>query len=48
MAHLILDIETVPLPPIDDEVEAVIAKKVEARIDKTGDNFENTEPSIHF
>ena len=47
MAYLILDIETVPLPPIDDD-EAVIAKKVEARIDKTGDNFENTESSIHF
>ncbi len=27
MAYLVLDIETIPRPPIDDEVEAVIAKK---------------------
>ena len=46
MAYLILDIETVPLPPIDDEVEAVIAKKVEAQIEKTGDDPENAESLI--
>ena len=46
MAYLILDIETVPLPPIDDEVEAVIAKKIDARIEKTGDDPENAESLI--
>jgi len=33
MAYLILDIETIPLPPIDDEVELVIAKKVNTSSD---------------
>ena len=46
MAYLILDIETIPLPPIDDEVEALIAKKVQARIEKTGDDPENAESLI--
>ena len=46
MAYLVLDIETIPRPPIDDEVEAVIAKKVEARIEKTGDDPENAESLI--
>ena len=44
MAHLILDTETIPLPPIDDDDdEAVIAKKVQTRIEKTGDDPENAE-----
>ena len=46
MAYLILDIETVPLPSIDDEVEAVISKKVETRIKKMGDDPENAESLI--
>ncbi len=46
MAYLVLDIETIPRPPIDDEVEAVIAKKVEARIEKTGDDPESAESLI--
>ena len=46
MAYLILDIETIPLPPIDDEVELIIAKKVQTRIEKTGDDPENAESLI--
>ena len=46
MAYLILDIETIPLPPIDNEVEEVIAKKIQARIEKTGDDPENAESLI--
>jgi len=34
LAYLILDIETIPLPPIDKEVEEAIAKKIQARIEK--------------
>ena len=43
MPFLILDIETVPRPSIDNEVEVEIAKKTNARIEKTGDNIENAE-----
>ena len=46
MAYLILDIETIPLPPIDNEVEEAIAKKIQARIEKTGDDPENAESLI--
>ena len=46
IAFLILDIEKVPLPFIDDEVELAIAKKVQARIEKTGDDPENAESLI--
>ena len=46
MAYLILDIETIPLPPIDNEVEESIAKKIQARIEKTGDDPENVESLI--
>ncbi len=46
MAYLILDIETVPRPPIDDEVEAIIAQKTQAHIDRTGENSENAESLI--
>ena len=46
MAYLILDIETIPLPPIDNEVEEAIAKKIQARIEKTGDNPGNAESLI--
>ena len=46
MAYLILDIETIPRPPIDDAVEAVIAQKTQARIEKTGDDPENAESLI--
>ena len=45
MSHLILDIETIPLPPIDKEVEEFIAKKIQARIEKTGDDPENVAQS---
>ena len=46
MAYLILDIETIPLPPIDNEVEEAIAKKIQERIEKTGDDPENAESLI--
>ena len=44
MAYLILDIETIPLPPIYDELEAIIAKK--SLYIKTGDDPENAESLI--
>ncbi len=46
MAYLILDIETVPLPTIDEEVELVVAKKVKSHIERTGDDPENAESLI--
>ena len=46
MANLVLDIETVPRPIIDEAVEEVIAQKTQARIEKTGDNPENAESLI--
>lgn len=46
MAFLILDIETIPLPPTDDEVALVIAKNVKTRIEKTSDNPENAKALI--
>ncbi|MDP6570731.1 MAG: ribonuclease H-like domain-containing protein [Candidatus Marinimicrobia bacterium] len=46
MAYLILDIETIPRPPLDEEVEEVISKKVQAHIDRTGDDPENAESLI--
>ncbi len=46
MAYLILDIETIPRPPIDEEVELAVAKKVQSHIDRTGDDPENAESLI--
>ena len=46
MAYLILDIETVPLPMIDDEVELAIAKKIQSHIERTGDDPKNAESLI--
>jgi predicted PolB exonuclease-like 3'-5' exonuclease len=46
MAYLILDIETVPRPPIDDTVEEVISQKTQARIERTGDDPQNAESLI--
>ena len=46
MPFLILDIETVPRPSIDSEVEIEITKKINARVEKTGDNPENAESLI--
>ena len=46
MAYLIIDIETVPRPSIDDEVEAEIIKKTKSHIDRTGDEFESAESLI--
>ena len=46
MAYLILDIETIPLPPIDNEVEEAIEKKYRRELKKTGDDPENTESLI--
>ena len=43
MSFLILDIETVPRPSIDDEVEAEIINKTKARVERTGDDPENAE-----
>ena len=37
MSLLILDIETVPRPSIDDEVEIEITKKTKVRVEQTGD-----------
>ena len=46
MSFLILDIETVPRPSIDDEVEAEIINKTKARVERTGDDPENAESLI--
>ena len=46
MAYLILDIETLPRPPIDDTVEEVISQKTQARIEQTGDDPQNAESLI--
>ena len=46
MAYLVLDIETVPRPEIDESVEEVIAKKAQAHIDRTGDDPKNAESLI--
>jgi len=46
MPYLILDIETIPRPSIDSEVEKEIDKKVQARIDKTNDDVDNTDSLI--
>ncbi len=46
MAYLILDIETIPRPPIDDTVEEVISQKTQARIERTGDDPQNAESLI--
>ena len=46
MAYLILDIETVPRPTIDKNVEEVIAKKITTHIEKTGDDPDNADSLI--
>ena len=46
MSFLILDIETVPRPTIDEVVEDAIAKKVQSHIERTGDDPENVESLI--
>ena len=46
MAYLVLDIETIPRPLIDEVVEEAVAKKVQAYIDRTGDDPENAESLI--
>ena len=46
LAFLILDIETIPRPPIDEVVEEAVAKKVKSYIDRTGDDPENAESLI--
>jgi inorganic pyrophosphatase len=46
LAFLILDIETIPRPTIDESVEEVIAQKTQARVERTGDDPENAESLI--
>ena len=46
MSFLILDIETVPRPSIDDQVEDEISKRTLVRVEKTGDDPENAESLI--
>ena len=46
MAYLILDIETIPKAAIDDVVEEAIAKKVDAHVNRTGDEPKNAESLI--
>ena len=46
MAYLILYIETIPRLPIDEVVEETVAKKVQAYIDRAGDNPENANSLI--
>ena len=47
MAFLVLDIETIPRPTIDEPVEKVITHKTQARVKRTGDVPENAESLIH-
>ena len=46
MAFLVLDIETIPRPTIDELVEKVFAQKTQARVERTGDVPENAESLI--
>ena len=46
MAYLVLDIETTPRPLIDEVVEEAVAKKVQAYIDRRGDDPEKAESLI--
>ena len=46
MAFLILDIETLPRPSIDDAVEQAISKKVTSHIERTGDDPQNVDSLI--
>jgi len=46
MSFLILDIETVPRPSIDDEMEIEILNKTKVRLERTGDDPENAENLI--
>ena len=47
MAFLVLDIETIPRPTIDEPVEKVFAKKTQARVERTSDVPENAESLIY-
>ena len=47
MVFLVLDIETIPRPTIDEPVEKVIAQKTQARVECTGDVPENAESLIN-
>ena len=47
MSFLILYIETVPRPSIDDVVDVEITKKTKARVERTGDDLENAESDLH-
>jgi len=46
LAFLILDIETLPRPSIDEVVEETVSKKVKSHIERTGDNPKNTDSLI--
>ena len=46
MAFLILDIETLPRPSIDEAVEEAISKKVTSHIERTGDEPKNSDSLI--
>ena len=46
MAFLILDIETLPRPSIDEAVEKAISKKVKSHIERTGDEPKNADSLI--
>ena len=46
MAFLVLDIETIPRPTIDESVEEVIAQKIQARVERTSDDPVNAESLI--
>ena len=46
MAFLVLDIETIPRPTIDGEVDKIIGQRTQARVERTGDDPENAESLI--
>ena len=46
MALLVLDIETIPRPTIDESVEELIAQKTQSRVERIGDDPENLESLI--
>ncbi|SVD93848.1 uncharacterized protein METZ01_LOCUS446702 [marine metagenome] len=46
MAFLILDIETVPRPSIDETVDEAVRNKVKSYVERTGDDPGNAESLI--
>jgi len=46
LAFLILDIETLPRPSIDEVVEETVSKKVKSHIERTGDDPKNADSLI--